>query len=153
MTHLALAPTSPVVHPDSANRHHGKTVALNNVMLDTPICCMVGPTGPDGTGELSLLPLISDAQAIEHGSVTVLGGDTRNPEYCRDVCPRVTRTPQELGKNLHYTLPMYENVGFFARLSGHDKTEYEVRIIELLNSAGLVLLHDRPVGKLLDGIK
>lgn len=78
----------------------------------------------------------------------VLGGDMRDPQHRRDVCPRIARMPQGLGKNLYHTLSVYENVDFFARLFGHDKAEREARITELLNSTGLAPFRDRPAGKL-----
>lgn len=107
----------------------------------------------DGVGKSSLLSLISGARVIEQGNVMVLGGDMRDPKHRRDVCPRIARMPQGLGKNLYHTLSVYENVDFFARLFGHDKAEREVRINELLTSTGLAPFRDRPAGKLSGGMK
>ena len=153
MTHLALVPVPPVAHLDGVSQHYGKTVALNNITLDIPARCMVGLIGPDGVGKSSLLSLISGARVIEHGNVMVLGGDMRDPQHRRDVCPRIAWMPQGLGKNLYHTLSVYENVDFFARLFGHDKAEREARITELLNSTGLAPFRDRPAGKLSGGMK
>ncbi|TKV11331.1 ABC transporter ATP-binding protein/permease [Citrobacter sp. wls619] len=153
MTHLALVPVPPVAHLDGVSQHYGTTVALNNITLDIPARCMVGLIGPDGVGKSSLLSLISGARVIEQGNVMVLGGDMRDPKHRRDVCPRIAWMPQGLGKNLYHTLSVYENVDFFARLFGHDKTEREARITELLNSTGLAPFRDRPAGKLSGGMK
>lgn len=153
MTHLELVPVPPVAQLAGVNQHYGKIVALNNITLDIPARCMVGLIGPDGVGKSSLLSLISGARVIEQGNVIVLGGDMRDPRHRRDVCPRIARMPQGLGKNLYHTLSVYENVDFFARLFGHDKAEREVRINELLTSTGLAPFRDRPAGKLSGGMK
>lgn len=153
MTSQARVPASPVAHLDGVSQHYGSTVALNNITLDIPACCMVGLIGPDGVGKSSLLSLISGARVIEQGNVMVLGGDMRDPKHRRDVCPRIAWMPQGLGKNLYHTLSVYENVDFFARLFGHDKAEREARITELLNSTGLAPFRDRPAGKLSGGMK
>ncbi len=36
----------------------------------------------------------------------------RDAKHRRDVCPRIARMPQGLGKNLYHTLSVYENVDF-----------------------------------------
>ena len=61
---------------------------------DIPARCMVGLIGPDGVGKIELLSLISGARVIEHGNVMVLGGDMRDPQHRRDVCPRIAWMPQ-----------------------------------------------------------
>ena len=83
----------------------------------------------------------------------VRGGDMRDARHRRDVCPKIAWMPQGLGKNLYHTLSVYENVDFFARLFGHDKSEREARIDELLQSTGLAPFRDRPAGKLSGGMK
>lgn len=98
MTHLELVPVPPVAQLAGVSQHYGKTVALNNITLDIPARCMVGLIGPDGVGKSSLLSLISGARVIEQGNVMVLGGDMRDPRHRRDVCPRIARMPQGLGK-------------------------------------------------------
>ncbi|MFV0264982.1 MAG: ribosome-associated ATPase/putative transporter RbbA [Kluyvera sp.] len=146
------------VHPPVAQLEHvgqrfGTTVALNDITLTLPSRCMVGLIGPDGVGKSSLLSLIAGARVIEQGNVMVLGGDMRDADHRRDVCPKIAWMPQGLGKNLYHTLSVYENVDFFARLFGHDKREREARIDELLHSTGLAPFRDRPAGKLSGGMK
>ncbi|MEO3991549.1 ribosome-associated ATPase/putative transporter RbbA [Pseudocitrobacter cyperus] len=143
----------PVAQLEGVSQHFGATVALNNVTLNIPSRCMVGLIGPDGVGKSSLLSLISGARVIEQGNVVVLGGDMRDGDHRRSVCPRIAWMPQGLGKNLYHTLSVYENVDFFARLFGHNKAERETRIAELLNSTGLAPFRDRPAGKLSGGMK
>lgn len=144
---------APVAQLRGVSQHYGATVALNDVTLNIPSRCMVGLIGPDGVGKSSLLSLISGARVIEQGSVIVLGGDMRDAQHRRNVCPRIAWMPQGLGKNLYHTLSVYENVDFFARLFGHSKAEREARIADLLNSTGLAPFRDRPAGKLSGGMK
>lgn len=143
----------PVAQLEHVGQRFGTTVALNDITLTLPSRCMVGLIGPDGVGKSSLLSLIAGARVIEQGNVMVLGGDMRDADHRRDVCPKIAWMPQGLGKNLYHTLSVYENVDFFARLFGHDKREREARINELLNSTGLAPFRDRPAGKLSGGMK
>lgn len=146
------------IHPavarlEHVGQHFGATVALRDITLTLPSRRMVGLIGPDGVGKSSLLSLIAGARVIEQGNVMVLGGDMRDARHRRDVCPKIAWMPQGLGKNLYHTLSVYENVDFFARLFGHDKSEREARIDELLQSTGLAPFRDRPAGKLSGGMK
>ncbi|HDG1696319.1 ribosome-associated ATPase/putative transporter RbbA [Kluyvera ascorbata] len=146
------------IHPavarlEHVGQHFGATVALRDISLTIPSRRMVGLIGPDGVGKSSLLSLIAGARVIEQGNVMVLGGDMRDARHRRDVCPKIAWMPQGLGKNLYHTLSVYENVDFFARLFGHDKSEREARIDELLQSTGLAPFRDRPAGKLSGGMK
>lgn len=146
------------IHPavarlEHVGQHFGATVALRDISLTIPSRRMVGLIGPDGVGKSSLLSLIAGARVIEQGNVMVLGGDMRDIRHRRDVCPKIAWMPQGLGKNLYHTLSVYENVDFFARLFGHDKSEREARIDELLQSTGLAPFRDRPAGKLSGGMK
>lgn len=142
-----------VARLENVSQHFGATVALKDITLSIPARCMVGLIGPDGVGKSSLLSLISGARVIEHGNITVLGGDMSDVRHRQDVCPKIAWMPQGLGKNLYHTLSVYENVDFFARLFGHDKAERDIRINELLQSTGLAPFRDRPAGKLSGGMK
>ncbi|HDG1674949.1 TPA: ribosome-associated ATPase/putative transporter RbbA [Kluyvera cryocrescens] len=142
-----------VARLENVSQHFGATTALRDITLTLPSRCMVGLIGPDGVGKSSLLSLIAGARAIEQGNVMVLGGDMRDAHHRRDVCPKIAWMPQGLGKNLYHTLSVYENVDFFARLFGHDKSARESRIDSLLQSTGLAPFRDRPAGKLSGGMK
>lgn len=67
----------------------------------------------------------------------VLGGDIREEEHRRAVCPRIAYMPQGLGKNLYHTLSVFENVDFFGRLFGQSEKERRLRIDDLLASTRL----------------
>jgi ribosome-dependent ATPase len=132
---------------------YGKTRALDAVDLDVPADCMVGFIGPDGVGKSSIFSLLAGARAIQSGQIEVLGGNMADKRHLRDLRPRVAYMPQGLGGNLYPTLPVYENVAFFARLFGQGPDEMAHRIGELLHATGLDPFADRPAGKLSGGMK
>ncbi len=133
--------------------HYGGKSALEAVTLDVPAGRMVGLIGPDGVGKSSLLSLIAGARAVQTGSVKVLGGDMAVADHRRTVGPRIAYVPQGLGKNLYPTLTVFENIDFFGRLFGHDRTERARRIAALVESTGLAPFTARPAGKLSGGMK
>lgn len=143
----------PVVSIQTLSLVYGKTRALGAVSLDIPAGRMVGLIGPDGVGKSSLLSLIAGARVIQQGHMVVLGGDMADARHRRAACPRIAYMPQGLGKNLYPTLSVFENVDFFGRLFGQDRTERKRRIRELLESTGLAPFADRPAGKLSGGMK
>ena len=150
---MTTAAADPVVRLRKLRLEFGATLALDDIDLDIPAGVMVGLIGPDGVGKSSLLSLVAGARAVQHGEVTVLGGDIREATHRRDACPRIAYMPQGLGKNLYPTLSVYENVDFFGRLFGQGKAERARRIASLLESTGLAPFADRPAGKLSGGMK
>ena len=142
-----------VVHIDGVSLSYGKTQALNGVSLDVPAGCTVGLIGPDGVGKSSVLSLISGVQAIQQGTVEVLGGNMRDPKHRESICLRIAYMPQGLGSNLYATLSVEENLQYFGRLFGHNAKERRRRIDELTTSTGLNPFLARPAGKLSGGMK
>ncbi len=148
-----VPPVPPVVSIRALSLVYGKIRALGTVSLDIPAGRMVGLIGPDGVGKSSLLSLIAGARVIQQGHMVVLGGDMADARHRRATCPQIAYMPQGLGKNLYPTLSVFENVDFFGRLFGQDRTERERRIHELLESTGLAPFADRLAGKLSGGMK
>lgn len=132
---------------------YGQKMALDDVSLAIPAACMVGFIGPDGVGKSSLLALLAGARSAQDGEVWVLDGDMAARSHRERVCSRIAYMPQGLGKNLYPTLSIEENLQFFARLFGHDRTERRRRIDELTTSTGLYPFLKRPAGKLSGGMK
>lgn len=152
--------TSSKQHSDTAivtleqvTHHYGDVCALDDITLNIPARQMVGLIGPDGVGKSTLISLIAGARKVQQGNVIVLGGDIREEEHRRAVCPRIAYMPQGLGKNLYHTLSVFENVDFFGRLFGQSEEERRLRIDDLLASTGLAPFRDRPAGKLSGGMK
>jgi ribosome-dependent ATPase len=142
-----------IVSAQNVSLRYGKRLALDNLSLDVPARRMVGLIGPDGVGKSSLMALITGARQMQQGRIEVLGGDIGEAAHRRAVCPRIAYMPQGLGKNLYLTLSVFENVDFFGRLFGYERSERRQRIAELLDSTGLAPFSDRPAGKLSGGMK
>ena len=132
---------------------YSDVIALDNITLNIESGKMIGFMGPDGVGKSTLLSILSMVKIIQTGEVEVLNGDIKSKKYRNKICPRIAYMPQGLGKNLYMTLSVYENIEFFARLFGQDKKERNHRILQLLESTGLLQFKDRPAGKLSGGMK
>ncbi len=151
---MSAAAASPAVaRLAQVSLHYKRVTALDNVTLELPAGAIVGVIGPDGVGKSSLLGLVAGARKIRQGHVDVLGGDMSQRRHRDAVCPRIAYMPQGLGKNLYPSLSVAENLGFFARLFGHDDAECRRRIAQLTRSTGLHPFLDRPAGKLSGGMK
>lgn len=145
--------TAPVVRINAVSLRYGDTIALDNLNLEIPANRMVGLIGPDGVGKSSLMALLTGARKLQTGKIETLGGDIADANHRITVCPRIAYMPQGLGKNLYLTLSVFENIDFFGRLFGQQKTERLRRIDELLDSTGLAPFKERPAGKLSGGMK
>lgn len=142
-----------VVKIKDVSHFYKKTKALENITLDIPAGCIVGLIGPDGVGKSTLLSIIAGVRKIQSGSVEVLGGDIGSASFRKKISSRIAYMPQGLGKNLYMLLSVYENLEFFARLFGLERSVREKRIDELLKSIGLYEFKDRAAGKLSGGMK
>jgi ribosome-dependent ATPase len=142
-----------VIRLSQVSLAYGRTQALKGIDLDLPSGKRVGLIGPDGVGKSSLFSLIAGAHRIQEGRIEVLGGDMGDRRHRQEVCPRVAYMPQGLGKNLYPTLSVFENVDFFGRLFGYDRSERERRIADLLEATALAPFSGRPAGKLSGGMK
>lgn len=135
------------------SHRYGKTVALDDVSLDLAPGAALALVGPDGVGKSTLLALASGAKKLQRGSIAALGADYASRRAREAVQPRIAYMPQGLGRNLYANLTVAENIAFFARLFGHDRTERERRIPVLLEATGLAPFADRPMHKLSGGMK
>ncbi|MGI9491472.1 MAG: ATP-binding cassette domain-containing protein, partial [Geminicoccaceae bacterium] len=145
--------TLPSVRVRGLSHTYGKTIAVDDVSLDIAPGQMVGVMGPDGVGKSTLLGLIAGARRIQTGEVEVFDGQMSDANHHRTMSPRIAYMPQGLGKNLYMTLSIRENLTFFGRLFGQDRSERAARIADLTESTGLAPFIDRQAGKLSGGMK
>lgn len=76
-------------------RHaYGDRQALVDIQLEVPAGCMVGLIGPDGVGKSTLLGLLAGARRLQHGALTVLGGDMADGRYRGQVAPASPTCPR-----------------------------------------------------------
>ena len=135
------------------SHRYGKTLALDDVLLDIPKGATVGLIGPDGVGKSTLLSLMAGVKVIQDGRVEVLGGDMADKDVRRDLSHRIAFMPQGLGRNLYPTLSVYENIDFHARLFGLDGQERTRQIARLMEATRLAPFSGRAAGKLSGGMK
>src|SRR5271157_4883468 len=138
---------------ERVSHRYGKAIALDNVTLDIPAGEMIGMIGPDAAGKSTLLGLIAGVRIIQHGKVTVFGGNMADHAYRNSQIGRIAYMPQGLGKNLYPTLSVFENLDFHGRLFGLSHAERQRHMNELLKATSLDPFADRPAGKLSGGMK
>ncbi|PFG09045.1 ribosome-dependent ATPase [Marinobacter sp. LV10MA510-1] len=119
--------TTLVARVANVSHRYGKVCALNDVTLDLPDGHMVGSIGPDG--------------------------DMSKKCHQADAGSRIAFMPQGLGRNLYHDLTLQENLDFFGKLFGLNKSERKARIVQLTQATGLDSFMNRPAGKLSGGMK
>jgi ribosome-dependent ATPase len=132
---------------------YGKVTALRDLTLAVPAGQMVGLIGPDGVGKSTLMGLIAGAKRLQAGQVFTLGGDMTDVGHRAATGGRIAYMPQGLGRNLYHDLSLRENLEFFGKLFGLDRTERAGRIERLTHATGLYPFLDRLAGKLSGGMK
>lgn len=101
--------TETLARLDRVTRRFGDVVALDDVTLDIHPGAIVGLLGPNGAGKSTLLSLLQGLRRPTSGTVTLFGGDPRDPQR-RSL---LGSTPQETA--LPSTLRVGEVVDFVGR--------------------------------------
>ncbi|MFC6080567.1 ABC transporter ATP-binding protein [Sphaerisporangium aureirubrum] len=123
-------------------RRYGEVTALDDTSLEIRAGELIGLLGPNGAGKSTLVNLLAGLRRPTSGTVTLFGGDPRDPARRR----WLGMTPQETG--LPSTLRVRECVDFVAA----HFPERAVRD-ELLERFSLGDLRDRQIGGLSGGQK
>jgi ribosome-dependent ATPase len=144
--------SAPVACRDLSLRY-GRRQALAGVGLELAAGELLGLIGPDGVGKSSLLALIAGARRLQRGELRVFGRDMTSARRRREICGRIAYVPQGLGRQLHASLTVAENLGSFAVLFGLSPRQREQRCRALLASTGLEPFRERPAGQLSGGMK
>lgn len=131
---------SPIVLADHVTRSFGKHTALNDVSLEVAAGESLGLLGPNGAGKSTLIALLCGLRRPDSGTVSIFGGDPREPRNRRllGVTPQATAVPE--------TLKVRETVDLvgahFANPLDRDET---------LQQFGLESLADKQCGALSGG--
>ena len=142
-----------VIKLQHLSHRYGRIKALNDVSISIRRGCTVGLIGPDGVGKSTLLSLICGVKKLQQGSIEVLGSKVRTQKDRDYLSSKIAYMPQGLGLNLYFSLSVYENIEFIARLSQIPVVVREKKIEQLLKSTGLYPYKDRPAGQLSGGMK
>ena len=137
-----------VIKLQHLSHRYGRIKALNDVSISIRRGCTVGLIGPDGVGKSTLLSLICGVKKLQQGSIEVLGSKVRTQKDRDYLSSKIAYMPQGLGLNLYFSLSVYENIEFIARLSQIPVVVREKKIEQLLKSTGLYPYKDRPAGQL-----
>jgi ABC-2 type transport system ATP-binding protein len=121
-------------------RRGGREV-LHGLGFDVPRGCVVGLLGPSGCGKTTLMRSIVGVQAVESGTVEVLG----RPAGAKEVRNRVGYATQSPA--VYLDLTVRENLRYFGRVIGAPKDDAE-RVIE---QVGLGPQADQLAGSLSGG--
>lgn len=148
-----MAQPAHVAFLEGVSHRYGKVAALRDLTLTLPAGRMVGLIGPDGVGKSTLMGLISGAKRLQQGRVQTLGGDMASAHQRTAMGGRIAYMPQGLGSNLYHDLSVRENLDFFGKLFGQNRSERALRIDRLTRATGLHPFLDRLAGKLSGGMK
>jgi ABC-2 type transport system ATP-binding protein len=135
--------TRPVVaRLTKASKNYGAVQALKHVTLEVRQGEILAVLGPNGAGKTTAVKLLLGLAAPNHGSVSVFGGDPRNPDnrLRTGAMLQVARVPE--------TLKVREHVALFSSYYSNP-----LPIAETLGVAGLTQLANRKFGDLSGGQK
>ncbi|PRZ41288.1 ABC-2 type transport system ATP-binding protein [Antricoccus suffuscus] len=90
--------SSPIAVADHVTRSFGKHTALDDVSLEVTAGESVGLLGPNGAGKSTLIALLCGLRRPDSGTVSIFGGDPRDPRNRRllGVTPQATAVPETL---------------------------------------------------------
>jgi ABC-2 type transport system ATP-binding protein len=131
----------PAVQVEDLVVRRGRVLAVAGVSFRITAGEVVGLLGPSGCGKSTLIRSVVGVQVLTSGTVQVLGlpaGDRR----LRDRLGYVTQAP-----SVYDDLTVAENVRFFARVLGVDRSE----VARCIEAVDLGRARDRLVGRLSGG--
>jgi len=138
---------TPALRIEGLRKSYDATVALAGVDLCVPPGTILGLLGPNGAGKTSLVSIVAGLRRPDAGLVEVCGIDAvRSPHEVR---PLIGVAPQDTG--VYLTLPVRDNLRFFAGLAGLRRAEARARIAEVSGALGLDALLDRKAAQLSGG--
>jgi ABC-2 type transport system ATP-binding protein len=132
---------------DSVSKRYGPVRAVGGVSFDVRPGEIVGVLGPNGAGKTTTLSMISGLVRPDTGRIAVAGIDVAaDPTAARRQLGYAAQ-----GLSIYPILTTRENIAFFGRLCGLDRTETRERTDELIGMFDLGECRDRPAGELSGG--
>ncbi|MBA3045926.1 MAG: ABC transporter ATP-binding protein [Candidatus Thermoplasmatota archaeon] len=132
---------------EKLEKKFGDFRALDGLDLDIRKGEVYGLLGPNGAGKTTAIKVLTGLLKMTAGNAEVLG--TRLPN--KDITQRVGYMPQETA--LYLGLTVHQNLEFFGKLFGMDKSKILEREAELLKFIDLERWKDEMVTNLSGGMK
>jgi ABC-type multidrug transport system ATPase subunit len=130
----------------------GKEInALSNISLKIKEGSFVGLLGPNGAGKTTLTKILTTLLLPTSGEAFIDGISIEDDKKIRQIVGAVFG--ETGGRSLYYRLSVYDNLMFYATLSGLSKSVAKKRIQSLLNYFDLEEKKDALVMKLSTGMK
>ncbi|MGI9237561.1 MAG: ABC transporter ATP-binding protein [Woeseiaceae bacterium] len=124
-----------MIKVDGIHKSFGKVRAVRGVSFEAPDGKITGLLGPNGAGKSTTLRVLYTVLKPDSGSASIDGidvvGDSLSARQRMGALPH--------GSGLYPHLTARENVAYFARLCGLDKTEVDDRVDQII---GLLEIED-----------
>ena len=113
-----------MIKVDGIHKSFGKVRAVRGVSFDAPDGKITGLLGPNGAGKSTTLRILYTVLKPDEGNASIDGynvvDDSLSARQCIGALPH--------GAGLYPQLTARENIAYFARLCGLDKTEIDDRV-------------------------
>ncbi len=117
-----------MISVNGIHKSFGNVRAVRGVSFDAPDGKITGLLGPNGAGKSTTLRILYTVLKPDQGSASIDGADV--VEDALEARQRIGALPH--GAGLYPHLTARENVAYFARLCGLDKSEIDDRVDEIV---------------------
>lgn len=127
----------PVLDVTDLSKRYGEREAVRSISFDLPRSQIFGLLGPNGAGKTTTIGMVAGIVSPSSGAVHVAG--------------KLGLVPQRIA--LYPTFTAEENLDFFGRIHGLDRSVRKARVEALIEMAGLTSRAGDPVGEFSSGMK
>ena len=117
-----------MIRVDNIHKSFGKVHAVRGVSFEAPDGKITGLLGPNGAGKSTTLRVLYTVLKPDEGSATIDGADVVTDSLAAR--GRIGALPH--GAGLYPHLTARENIAYFARLCGVDKSEVDDRVDQIV---------------------
>lgn len=125
--------TDPVISARNLSRSFGSLVAVRDVSFDIQQGAIFGLLGPNGSGKSTIIRMLLGILPPTAGDAQVLGMNVRHD--AERIKPRVGYMSQQF--SLYGDLSVQENIDFYGRIYGLNRSQLAVRRQAVLDLTGM----------------
>lgn len=111
----------PILEIRNVSKRYANHTAVNNVSITVPKQSIYGLLGPNGAGKTSLIRIINQITAPDHGEI-LFNGEKLSPKHVNEI----GYLPEERG--LYKKMPVGEQAMYLARLKGLSKADAKAKL-------------------------